>query len=337
MYLLIITNTTFIILHIQFYKNYINKIRLLILKVITIFIYKMTLYNQLYQDGIKQTKNKNVIICGIVRDCDKNLSRNIPVIEKIASYFKNYQVVLFENNSKDKTKDILKQWEKKNTNIRVFINDFDESKYKNIPIPDGFNPAYSKRRIQKMTDYRNLYLEYIEKNNLNADYIIIVDMDVRNIDIKGVITSFGTSQQWDAIAANSHSLSPKFQKRQHDTYALIEDEKDMLPQTEKMIDENRISWASLQKNMPFIRVSSAYGGLAIYRFEAIKNLRYKIINNLAGGIEVRCEHFSLFQQMKEKGYDKIYVNPNMDILYQKTNLSFIWKKLKEKIDAQLKA
>jgi len=289
----------------------------------------MTSYNQLYRQGIQYTKDKTVLFCGIVRDCEKNLSRNIPVIEKIAAYFKSYQVIIFENNSKDRTKQILTTWGKTNSNVHVFINDFDESKYKNIPIPVGYNPAFSKRRIQKMTDYRNMYLEYIEENKLQADYIIIVDMDVRNIDIKGVLSSFGTEQQWDVIAANSHSLSPKFKRRQHDAYALIEDGKEFIPQTETMINENRVSWAFLQKNMPFIRVASAYGGLAIYRFQAIKNLRYKILNNLAGGIEVRCEHFSLYQQMKEKGYNKIYINPNMDILYQKTTLSFILKKICE--------
>lgn len=290
---------------------------------------QMASYEQLYRQGIQYTQDKTVIFCGIVRDCAKNLSRNIPVIEKIAAYFKGYQVILFENNSKDRTKHILKTWSNANSNVHVFINDFDESKYKNIPIPVEYNSAFSKRRIQKMTDYRNMYLDHIEKNNILADYIIIVDMDVRNIDIKGVLSSFGTDQQWDAIAANSHSLSPRLKRRQHDAYALIEDGKEFMPQTEAMIDENRIGWSLLHKNMPFIRVASAYGGLTIYRYQAIQNLRYKIFDNLAGGIEVRCEHFSLYQQMREKGYNKIYINPNMDILYQKTTLSFILKKFCE--------
>lgn len=289
----------------------------------------MNSFKKLYRQGVICTKDKSVVFCGIVRDCAKNLSYNIPVIEKIATYFKSYQVILFENNSKDNTKSILQTWGKSNPNVHIFLNDFDESKLKNIPIPKGYNPAFSRRRIQKMTDYRNMYLEYIEKNKLQADYIIIVDLDVRSIDIRGVLSSFGTVQNWDAIAANSHSLSPRFKRRQHDAYALVEDGKEFIPQTEAMIDENRASWALLQKNMPFIRVASAYGGLAIYRFQAIQNLRYKVLDNLAGGIEVRCEHFSLYQQMREKGYDKIYINPNMDILYQKTTLSFMLKKIYE--------
>lgn len=289
----------------------------------------MASYNQLYQQGIKHTKDKTVIFCGIVRDCEKNLSRNIPVIEKIASYFKSYQVILFENNSKDKTKEVLNKWSQSNANIKCFTNDFDEQSYKEIPIPKGFHADNSRRRIQKMTDYRNLYLEYIDKNNLTADYIIIVDLDVSHIDYKGVITSFGTEQEWDAIAANSHSFSPKFKKRQHDTYALIESGKEHLPQSDKMIAENRETWAGIKKNMPFIRVYSAYGGLTIYRYPAIKGLRYKIVDNLAGATEVRCEHFSIYQQMAQNGYDKIFINPNMDILYQKTTLSFLIKKLYE--------
>lgn len=289
----------------------------------------MSSFNELYQQGIQHTKDKTVIFCGIVRDCEKNLSRNIPVIEKIAAHFKSYQVVLFENNSADKTKDVLHKWSKNNINVKCFTNDFNEQKYKSIPIPRGYHADNSKRRIQKMTDYRNLYLEYIEKNHIEMDYVIIVDLDVYRINYKGVLTSFGTNQEWDAIAANSHSLSPKLKKRQHDTYALIESGAENLPQSDKMIDENRYTWAGIKKNMPFIRVYSAYGGLAIYRYSAIRGLRYKVIDNLAGATEVRCEHFSIYQQMDQNGFNKVFINPNMDILYQKTTLSFALKKLYE--------
>lgn len=289
------------------------------------------LYKELYKIGKSIVKDKTVIFCGIVRDCEKNLNNNIPVMESICSYFKNYKIILFENNSVDGTKDILIKWSSRNSNIIVFTNDFDESIYKEIPIPKGYNPAYSKRRIQKMTDYRNMYLDYIENNNMKADYIIIVDMDVYHIDVKGVISSFGTNQEWDAIAANSHSLSPKFRKRQHDAYALIEDGKGSISQSEQMIDDNRKTWALLHKNMPFLRVDSAYGGIAIYKFHSLDKLRYKLMYNNNGGVEVRCEHFSLYYQMSKKGYNKIFINPNMDVLYQKTTLSFLWKKIIEKI------
>lgn len=288
----------------------------------------MNSFKKLYQQGVICTKDKNVAFCGIVRDCAKNLSHNIPVIEKIATYFKSYQVILFENNSKDNTKSILQSWSKLNPNVHVFLNDFDESKFKNIPIPKGYNKSNCRRRIQKMAEYRNLYLEYINSHNIQADYVIVVDLDVARIDVKGVISSFGTKQEWDVIASNSYSRSPRLKKRYHDTYALIEDGTEHSPQTELSIDNNRYLWAGINYNMPFIRVFSAYGGLAIYKYELIKKLRYFVIDNLYGGVEVKCEHVSLHQELNKIGHNRTYINPNMKIKYQDV-LSTIFRKLKQ--------
>lgn len=92
--------------------------------------------------------------------------------------------------------------------------------------------------------------------------------------------------------------SPK--KRYHDTYALIEDGTEDRPQSEITINQNRYIWANLSYNMPFIRVFSAFGGLAIYKYEQIKNLRYFVIDNLYGGVEVKCEHVSLHTELKKE-------------------------------------
>ena len=57
--------------------------------------------------GKSIAKQFNVAICSVVRDCDKSLLNNIPVIETIRSNFKSSVVIVFENDSKDRTKQIL--------------------------------------------------------------------------------------------------------------------------------------------------------------------------------------------------------------------------------------
>lgn len=287
----------------------------------------MDTFNSLYNKGTENIKDKSVIFCSIVRDCANNLQHNIYTIEKIASYFKKYNILIFENNSLDNTKKVLQDWANNNININIHTEDYDESKYDTISVPKGYNKSNSRKRIQKMVDYRNQYLEYIEFHNLQADYIIIVDLDVADISLKGVISSFGTEQEWDAIASNCYSRSPKLKKRYHDTYALIEDGKENIPQSELTIDNNRYLWANLNINMPFIRVFSAFGGLAIYKYESIKGLRYSVINNHYGGVEVKCEHVSIHYGLKDRGHNKTYINPNMRIKYQNT-LTTILKKIK---------
>ena len=47
------------------------------------------------------------------------------------------------------------------------------------------------------------------------------------------------------------------------------------------------------------------------------------------GVEVRCEHFSLFKQLSESGYAKVFINPNMEIHYQKISMKVIVRKLRD--------
>jgi hypothetical protein len=62
-----------------------------------------------------------------------------------------------------------------------------------------------------------------------------------------------------------------------------------------------------QQSLKPFEVDSAFGGLAIYRRHALKDVRYIGLND--DGSEV-CEHVTLNKQIKEKGC-KIYINPKM--------------------------
>ena len=64
--------------------------------------------------------------------------------------------------------------------------------------------------------------------------------------------------------------------------------------------------------------------------EAVKGLRYEVYDNEDPRVEVKCEHYSIYKQMKERGYDKVYINPQMRIKYQEVNLKTITKYLKNK-------
>jgi hypothetical protein len=288
----------------------------------------MSNFKNVYNKGVDNTAKYQIIVCGVVRDCGKALKNNIKSIERLCDYFTDYQIIIFENNSKDNTKNILQEWSLNNKKIKIFIDDFDESKYLKIVTPSSFKPGNSKKRIQKMVDYRNLYMDYIQKNNLQADFLCVVDLDVSKIDVKGAITSFGVEQAWDAITANGTSKTFYLRKRYHDTYALTEEGLINSPQTIPQIEENRFKWNFLKKGMPLIKVASAYGGLCFYKFDIVKNLKYKLVENNYAGVEVRCEHFSIHKQMYNNGFTNIFINPNMHVKYQRIDIKLIYKKIK---------
>jgi len=266
----------------------------------------------------------NVAICSIVRNCEKNLIKNISIVEKLRKRFNSSYVIIFENGSLDKTKTILKSWNDKSKNVIIDNSDDNE-----ITIPEcdfgGHNKYFSKHRISKMANYRNNYLDKLEELNIDFDYVIVLDLDLSHIDLNGIIHSFLLSNQWDVITANGYSRSPLLKKRYHDTYALVEIGNENESQSEKIIFKNQSKWAFMSKGMPLIPVYSAFGGLAIYKYQLIKGLRYGVIPNNNSRVEVKCEHFYLHDKMINKYNAKIFINPNMLILYQTISFKLVKK------------
>lgn len=274
--------------------------------------------------GKKKLRQATLIVCGIVRNCAQGLAKHIPAINLLCDIAKEYHVIIFENDSTDDTKQILSDWQRKRKNIHISLNDFGTT---TIPIKDSTsNRFFSKYRIEKMAKYRNQYLNYISENEIVGDYVIVLDLDVKKISVSGILHSLGSRKEWDCIAANGYIYSPSawFRKRYNDGYALVECGMENIAQTEQEIKRNQYKWAFMKTGMPFIPVFSAFGGGAIYRYEAIKNCRYSTIPNHDERVEVRCEHYSLCKQMSEQGFSKIFINPSMTIKYE----PYIYQKIR---------
>lgn len=275
--------------------------------------------------GKKILAESKIIICSITRDCARNLIKNIKVVNELCDLSKEYFIIVFENDSKDNTKDVLRKWANERDNIYISLIDLNIGN----TIPDSestnSNPYYSKGRIEKMAMYRNQYMDYLDKMNVVGDFIIVVDLDVANINLDGIIHSFGQDREWDAISANGISLSPKISRRYHDTYALVESGFQNISQTEETIKNNQYRFSFLKKGLTLFQVFSAYGGLIIYRYEVVKGLRYIVLPNDDKRVEVRCEHFGLNIQIQNRGYNKFFINPNMIIKYQKLTFRLVYK------------
>ena len=54
--------------------------------------------------------NKSIIVCSIVRNAEKGLRRNVPVVKALCRRFGDYRVVVYENDSTDGTKEVLREW-----------------------------------------------------------------------------------------------------------------------------------------------------------------------------------------------------------------------------------
>ena len=277
--------------------------------------------------------DRTIIICSIVRNAEKGLERNIPEIKRLCQMFKGYKVFVYENDSTDMTKKLLKEWHDSDP-ANVFVSLNDTSAQPTIPsvsdVP-SINPFYSQKRIDKMAKLRNAYMQFVDDMGWSADYFVVVDLDVARISADNIMSSF-VREDWDAVTAFGYSTSPKLKRRYHDTYALTELGDEENPQTEEKIIKNSKKYANLNNDNHWVRVFSAFGGLAIYRFESIKGVRYEALKNNDPRVQVKCEHYSIYYQMKRRGFDRVYINPAMSLKYQELSLKIMYNSLKRKMN-----
>jgi hypothetical protein len=246
------------------------------------------------QKGEKIMKDQKLIICGISRDNANDFHILKRHIEHLGEHFKDYKVVIFENDSKDATKRLLNEWQASNTHVKILSKDFKNKKRPNI---------------QFMADVRNFYLDEIEKPEYeHFDVVAVIDMDMSfGFDIRGVFHSFAHIDEWDVVSANGLRHSRLLM---YDYFAHLE-LTDPWQFTEEEETNHRRYFRTLRYPVgsDLVFVKSAFGGLAFYKKEIIKGCRYSSRND-------ECEHIPFHHMIFEKG-GRIAINPSMIIKHSR--------------------
>jgi glycosyltransferase involved in cell wall biosynthesis len=271
---------------------------------------------------ISEKLNYNVAICALARDCEAELKNNIPQIENLRQLFKSSVVVVVENDSKDETKSVLANWAAISKNVSVISNDYDTL---TIPKPSEeiTHPETSMHRIEKMAFYRNIYLNWIEQQSQNFDLIIMLDIDVLSFSVEGVQKAIiSAPNNWGGIFANGYTDTKIFGRKVysmfHDMYAYIE----ILPSNKpyltvaKLFSQKKLMNKRLSEK-EYLPVVSSFGGMGIYKFNAIKGLRYKAERNEDKYMEAVCEHITFNMAMISRGYHA-FICRSLNVYYGKS-------------------
>lgn len=277
---------------------------------------------------MKDLADKTVVIAALARNCAKQLPNNIRRIEELRCFFSKSYVIVIENDSKDATKEILKNWKKKAVNVYVISNDFQTD---TIPVRTrSLDPGTSAFRIEKMARYRNMYMDFIDSLGFPIDYVLMLDIDINYFSVMGVVDSILKAPlNWSALFAygianvcyNDFPLFPCY----YDCYAFV-------PVNRKKYELSSDNFLLPRKYVfgriaftKYLSCSSAFGGIGIYKYKLISGKRYCCQENPAkNSMECLCEHVSFNCSLIDSIHMN-YISRSMKVKYQEkvTFQSFI--------------
>jgi len=291
-------------------------------------------YNDLVSRGLQRASRKSAILCGICRDVDPIIELNLIRLTRIACFFEDYRIIIFENDSKDTTPKILSEYSKSNNKIKVLSESMDDSGYRSL-IDSGEDSDHF-HRATAISNCRNKYIEHI--NSMDSvddfDYIIVFDLDLRGgWSYEGIAHSLDMIEEIDdevgCISANG-KLSDYHNTRDleeipNDGHLFFDSWAFRLVGEEQPLEVQRFNRINLPRGADPVEVNSNFSGMAIYKRDAILPYRYGA-KRWSDGV-VNCDHPFLHKQMREDGW-KIIMNPSMISSYSHHKYSRIIEQMR---------
>jgi len=251
--------------------------------------------------GYAAMAGKRVVVTGLARNLGSILPTTIRRIQSLCRLFGDYRVVVYENDSVDNTKLLLRQWSLSDRRVTVGSED----------LHDPVNPtSRCLKRVGRMAAYRRRCQEMILADHGRFDAVIVVDLDILGgWSEDGIANSFG-HRDWDFVGSNGLIYRRDGRHvntlRQYDTWALrVDDELSPIP--------TRVAGSYVFRcGEPLVPVTSCFGGLGIYRMAAYAAGEY------AGG---ELEHANFHRSLIGRGFTGLFLNPSQIVMYGRRHRS----------------
>jgi hypothetical protein len=165
-----------------------------------------------------------------------------------------------------------------------------------------------------MADFRNRYLSYVYEHYKKFEYVIVIDMDLKGPWSLDGLASSVAYPDWDGIFAYGLHTVPfccglLYGMYDVAAYVKVGDPMGFLISdgdiAKSYFTMNFRDYLFVKKGDPLLPVSSAFGGLGIYKMKSLYGSWYE---------GKTCEHVCLHQTMAEKGHGKFYINPSLILL-----------------------
>lgn len=246
-----------------------------------------------------------VALFGVVRNGGRRLERSLIQLRRATAVFGKVHVLIIESDSTDNTLDILAQ-QARSWGALHFIS-------------AGRLAEHMPSRTERIAHCRNIYLHELRENPRYAavSHAIVADLDrvCHDITAEALTTCWGPHMVsgWSACMANQGDWYYDLWALRHITWCpgdVWAEYRALLPLIGRVEALNVTQMARMihiDPSREWIEVDSAFGGLAIYRREALMTGRY--VGTDDRGQEV-CEHLSLHAAMRASGH-RLFINPAM--------------------------
>jgi hypothetical protein len=244
-----------------------------------------------------EVRQRKLLIVGLVRNCARQIAADV---QRLSTAAGPADWFIVESDSDD---DTVARLERLQATVPRF-------RYVSLGQLRSTIPG----RIDRIAYCRNRYLQEIEKNPdyRDVDYVVVADLDNLNQLIsKEAFASCFEREDWDVCAANQRGPYYDIYALRHPEWSPV----DCINQHHWLMRYGISEWRALRsavyskmiridESADWIPVTSAFGGLAIYRRSVIGSARYA--GRDSSGAET-CEHVPFHEALGAR----IFINPRL--------------------------
>jgi glycosyltransferase involved in cell wall biosynthesis len=247
--------------------------------------------------------SSDIAVVGLARDCEATLDATLARIEVALSPGRLVHWCVVESDSSDRTPELLTTLAARRPRFTALsLGKLKER----LPL-----------RTQRIAHCRNAYLDWLRETTSRATigHVLVTDLDgvIDRLDAEG-LASCWLRADWSVCAANVEGPYYDIWALRHPEWCPGDcwREADFLIGLGASVDRARYAavysrMICLPPEAEWIEVESAFGGMALYRTEALLGARYHGL--AADGGEV-CEHVALHAQIRASG-GRILINPRL--------------------------
>jgi hypothetical protein len=257
------------------------------------------------------TKLRSAFFCALARQSARALPGTLARIQELRKSFEWSSVLFITNDSTDATPDILTGWKASSEGVQVVCL-------------DGLATSI-KARTDRLAAVRNLGLLHLRQaidGGRRFDLMIVIDTDGINSQLvtgDAFITALASAPaDWVAVFGNQRQAYYDIWALRHQKWCPNDCWQDVHRATRRypppfrgpafaraarrLVGERQVR---IPPNSDPIAVDSAFGGIGIYRSEALSGMWYS--GRDEAGREI-CEHVSLNRCLREAG-GRLYILP----------------------------